>query len=401
MPEAAASTTESLAEHPDRWKIFRQWMPITTNWAYFDHAAVSPLPQPTADAISTWCNQATLQGDTVWPEWNRQVGNVHQVAASLLGAQADEIALVPSTTAGISLVAEGFPWQPGDNVVTLANEFPSNIYPWMNLSDRGVETRRVEVAPDGRVDLDRLLAACDQRTRIVSVSWVSFSSGFRLNLPTVVEAIRNRGIYFFLDAIQGLGVFPLNLGQIPIDFLAADGHKWMMGPEGAGIFFVRKEHLDMLRPLGVGWNSVTHSHDFSKIELTLRPAASRYEGGTQNMAGFLGLGASLRLLQRFGVSPGRSPVADRIVEITDYACEQLRAAGTDVVTIREPEHSSGIVAFRTPGHDHHAIRTYCLQQGVALSHRNGCLRISPHAYVNEEDVDRLITVVGEFVKSAR
>ena len=387
---ATSVPSGSLADHPGRWDIYRKWMPVTHRWAYFDHAAVAPLPQPTAEAISKWCQQATQEGDTVWLEWNRDVERVHDLTASMINAEPAEIALVSSTTAGITLVAEGFPWQNGDNVVTLANEFPSNLYPWMNLASRGVETRRVEVHSDGRVDLDRLLAACDGRTQIVSLSWVGFASGFRLDLPKVVEAVHDRGAYIFLDAIQGLGVFPLDVKQVPVDFLAADGHKWMMGPEGAGIFFVRKQHLDMLRPLGVGWNSVTHRHDFSKVELTLRPTAARYEGGSQNMAGFLGLGASLEMLMRFGVSPNRSPVAERILEITDYAVQQLCAAGAAIVSVREDPHRSGIVAFRLDGQDHDTVRGRCLRAGVVLSHRNGCLRISPHAYVNEDDVDRLV-----------
>ena len=381
---------ESLADHPDRWDIYRKWMPVSDRWAYFDHAAVAPLPQPTADAISKWCQQATQEGDTVWLEWNRGVERVHDLTASMIHAEPAEIALVSSTTAGITLVAEGFPWQDGDNVVTLANEFPSNLYPWMNLASRGIETRRVEVDSAGRVDLDRLLAACDGRTRIVSLSWVGFASGFRLDLPKVVEAVHDRGAYIFLDAIQGLGVFSVDVKQIPVDFLAADGHKWMMGPEGAGILYVRQQHLDMLRPLGVGWNSVTQRHDFSKVELTLRPTAARYEGGSQNMAGFLGLGASLEMLMRLGVAPNRSPVADRILEITDYAVQQLCAAGAEIVSVREDPHRSGIVAFRLDGQDHETVRGRCLRAGVVLSHRNGCLRISPHAYVNEDDVDRLV-----------
>ncbi len=264
-------------------------MPITGKWAYFDHAAVAPLPQPAAEAIARWCQQAAEEGDTVWPQWSRRIGQVRQRAADLIGAEAEEVALVPSTTAGISLVAEGYPWQKGDNVVTLANEFPSNQYPWMNLRDRGVETRRVPVAANGEVDIHRVVDACDQRTRIVTLSWVSFSTGWRLDLDAMAEAVHEAGALFFVDAIQGLGVFPLDLSQTPIDFLAADGHKWMLGPEGAGIFYVRRPHLDLLRPIGVGWNSVVQGPDFSHVELNVRPEAARYEGGTQNMAGFLAL----------------------------------------------------------------------------------------------------------------
>lgn len=369
-------------------------MPVTRKWAYFDHAAVGPLPQPTSDVISQWCQQATEEGDTVWPLWNRGVNRTRRSAAEMLNADPEEIALVPNTTAGISLVAEGYPWQSGDNVVTLANEFPSNLYPWMNLASQGVETRRVEVDPDGRVNLDRILAACDERTRIVSCSWIGFASGFRIELEKIAEAIHSRGALFFLDAIQGVGVYPLDLANVPVDFLAADGHKWMLGPEGAGLFFVRKKHLDLLRPVGVGWYSVSHCFDFGKIELDLKPSAARYEGGTMNAVGFLALDSSLQVLRQTGLTSTTSPIAARISDITDYACERLSRVGAQLRTIREPNHGSGIVSFQLDGEDLSAVRDRCMANGIVLSHRNGCLRISPHAYNTESEIDQLVEVIA-------
>ena len=376
---------------------FRLAMPITERWAYFDHAAVGPLPQATADVVAQWTREASQEGDTVWPQWNRATNDARKVAAELTGADADEIALVPSTTAGISLVAEGYPWREGDNVVTLANEFPSNLYPWMNLEARGVETRRVEANPDGRVNIDRILAACDERTQIVSVSWIGFASGFRIELEKLVDAVHERGAHFFLDAIQGIGVFPLDVRQVPVDFWAADGHKWMLGPEGAGLFFARREHLDLLRPVGVGWNSVVHCFDFSKIDFDLKPSAARYEGGTMNNVGFAALGASLKLLQDHGLSSTNSPMGDRILEVTDYASERLREVGAELVSIREPNHKSGIVSFKLADQDLADVRNTCLQHNVVLSHRNGCLRISPHGYNNEEEIDRLIEILEQSI----
>ena len=375
-------------------------MPITRKWAYFDHAAVGPLPQPTAEVIRRWCSEAAEEGDTVWPTWNRAVNAARSTAAELIQAQPDEIALVPNTTMGISLVAEGFPWKQGDNIVTLANEFPSNLYPWMHLADRGVETRRVEVDPSGRVDLDRLLAACDDRTRIVSCSWIGFASGFRIELAKFVDAVHERGAYFFLDAIQGFGVFPLNVEEIPIDFLAADGHKWMLGPEGAGIFYVRKQHLDLLRPLGIGWYSVVHCFDFSKVELNLKPAAARYEGGTMNAVGFMALDRSLQVLKQFGLGANHSSIADGVIDVTNYACERLLQIGAEVINLREPKHKSGIVSFRFANQDLPAVRDRCLAAGIVLSCRNGCLRISPHAYNNTNEIDQLIDCLHSSGKGA-
>ncbi len=372
-------------QSPDPWAEFRRQMPIAERWAYFDHAAVAPLPCPSRDALLLWASQAAEQGDTVWPQWSQRVEQARRLAARLIGADPDEIALVRSTTEGISLVAEGFRWQPGDNVVTLDNEFPSNQYPWMNLAERGVETRRVATV-EGRVDLDRLNAACDARTRIVSISWVGYASGWRSNLDELAELAHRRGALLMVDAIQGLGAFPLDVGRTPLDFLAADGHKWLLGPEGAGLLFVRREHLDRLRPLGVGWHSVVHASDYNRIALELKPTAARYEGGSQNMAGFIALAESLELLLHFGAES----IGRRILEITDLACQRLAAAGCPIASPRQGDHRSGIVLFETPGRDPTQVRMQLERAGIVVRLRAGKLRISPHAYNNEQDIDRLI-----------
>jgi selenocysteine lyase/cysteine desulfurase len=369
----------------DPWQWFRGQMPVTDRFAYFDHAAVAPLPARTGEAIDAWARQAVEEGGAAWPKWSKRVEECRVLAARLLNAETSEVALVHSTTEGLTLVAEGYPWQPGDNLVTLENEFPSNQYPWLNLASRGVETRRI-AAPGGRVDLDRLAAACDARTRIISASWVGYVSGWRSDLDKLAELAHAKGALLCVDAIQGLGVFPLDVKATPIDFLAADGHKWLLGPEGAGLFYLRREHLDLLRPIGVGWHSVVHASDYSRIELTLKPTAARYEGGTQNMVGFLGLADSLELLWELGTAA----IGRRIVEITDLACQRLAEAGATVASPREPGHESGIVAFDVPGRDALETKKRCLAAGIVLSARGGKLRLAAHAYNNGDDVERLI-----------
>jgi cysteine desulfurase / selenocysteine lyase len=367
-------------------------MPVARKWAFMDHAAVAPLPLPTWEAVRRWSDEALQEGNVTWSRWAARVEEIRRRAAALINAQPEEIAFVPNTTFGISLVAEGFPWRDGDNVVTLSNEFPSNLYPWMHLAERGVETRRVAVE-GAAVDWRRVAEACDARTRILAVSWVSYSTGWRLDLDQVIEFARGRKLHVFLDAIQGLGVFPLDVRRTPIDFLAADGHKWLLGPEGAGLFFVRRELLDRLRPVCVGWHSVAHAHDFSHIELTLRDEAARFEAGSQNMVGTLGLGASLDLLAQQGLGPGASSLADQVLAFTDLACQRLLAAGAQLISDRRAGRASGIVSFTLPGQDPQLIRKRCLEAGVVLSCRAGRLRISPHAYANEDDLSRLLEAV--------
>lgn len=386
----ASANRKKESEQTVSWEFFRSQMPIARRWSYFDHAAVAPLTGAAQEALARWNEDAACNGAVFYPAWNKQIDDLRRRAAGMIGADIDEIALVGNTTAGINLVAEGFPWRPGDNVVTRADEFPSNQYPWLHLADKGVETRRI-ATDGGRLDLDRLAAACDQRTRIVTISWVTYSHGWRHDLERLAEVVHDRGALLFVDAIQGLGVFPLDVKKTHIDFLAADGHKWMLSAEGAGVFYIRREHLNLLRPLGIGWNSVKNEHDFNRIVLDLKPTAERYEGGSQNVAGLIALGASLELLAQF---PAEA-LAARVLEITDMATRRLEELGAVILSDRgHEENKSGIVLFELPGRDPQAVRRACLEKGVILSCRAGRLRISPHAYNDQSDVDRLIKAIG-------
>lgn len=364
---------------------FRHAMPVTERWAYFDHAAVAPLPRPAAEKMQRFAVECALEGDTLWPTWSAGAEEARRSAARLINADPTEIALIPSTTMGISYIAEGWPWQPGDNVVLPADEFPSNQYPWLNLRTRGVEVRRVEM-PATHLDLDRLNAACDARTKIVSLSWVGYANGWRTNLADALAIAHRHGAKLFVDAIQGLGAFPLDVTSIPLDFLAADSHKWLLGPEGAGFAFIRREHLDTLRPIGVGWNSVPGGYDYTTIKDVWKPLASRYEGGALNMPGFLAMGESLKLLLELGPAN----IGQRIVEYTTELAAELAQRGATIHTRRDqPDHSSGIVTFTLPDQDPMLVRQRCLERGVVLSVRGGRLRIAAHGYNNAEDSDRL------------
>ena len=286
-------------------------------------------------------------------------GRSARLAARLIAADADEIALVRNTTEGISLVAEGFPWQAGDNVVTLDNEFPSNQYPWMNLASRGVETRRVPT-DGGRVDLDRLAEACDRRTRIVSVSWVGYASGWRDRSGRAGRDGSRRGALLFVDAIQGLGAFPLDAHATGIDFLAADGHKWLLGPEGAGLLFVRREHLDRLRPLGVGWHSVVQH-----VRLQPHRAGSETDrrratkGARPTWAAFWALPKAWNCCSAW--EPRRS--AGEFWKSPIWPVRRLAAAGCPIASLREGDHRSGIVLFEVPGHDPLAVVSSAAARG--------------------------------------
>jgi selenocysteine lyase/cysteine desulfurase len=371
---------------------FRRNMPIASRWAYLDHAAVSPLPLPAADSVATWLRQAVHEGDTCWSTWAAGVEKTRHLAADLIHAQPEEVALVPNTTFGLNVVARGLAWRPGDNVVVPENEFPSNLYAWMSLADVGVETRQVRVE-QGRLEIQRLIDACNERTRLIAVSWVGYASGWRIEVAELCRAAHERNVLVMLDAIQGLGVFPLDVAETGVDFLAADGHKWLLGPEGAGIFYLRREHLPLLKSVQSGWNSVVGRHDFNHIEWKPREEAARFEGGTQNMVGCIGLGASLQLLSSYGVTAQDSPVAEVILKLAAEAQSMLAARGAELISPCVSGHDSGILTFRVPGRDPHELRKACLAAGVALSVRGGGIRISLHGYNNQDDLERLCAVV--------
>ncbi|MEX0825086.1 MAG: aminotransferase class V-fold PLP-dependent enzyme [Pirellulaceae bacterium] len=397
----ASHSPAAAADHPapdqiadDPWGWWRQQMPISRRWAYFDHGAVAPLPQPTVDRIAAFTRQASCEGDTVWPEWSQEMETMRQRVAEWIGAASAEVAFVPNTTFGINMVAEGWPWRAGDNVVIPAGEFPSNHFPWQNQESRGVELRVVG-QPGGPVDLNAIAAAIDGSTRLVAASWVGYASGFRLDVDKLVEIAHHRGAAVFLDAIQGLGVFPLNVKQTPVDFLAADGHKWMLGPEGAGILYIKREFLDRLRCGVVGWNSVRGGQQFGKAEFRLRDEAARYEGGSANIIGLLALHRSLQIFWEIERATGREGIGVRVLELVDAAEQRLTAAGARVSLPRQRENRSGIVLFDVPGQPPAAVRAACLEAGIVVSCRGGGVRASLHAYNTFEEIERLAGVVAE------
>jgi selenocysteine lyase/cysteine desulfurase len=372
------------------WTSLREQFPVTRRWAYLDHAAVAPISAPAQRALGEWAADMADNGEVHEPLWVRRTNEVRRLAGQLIGADPLDVAFVKNTSEGVGIVAEGFPWQPGDNVVTAAEEYPANIYPWMNLRTRGVELRTVP-SRGSRVAIDDVRAVIDGRTRVVSLSWVEFSSGYRNDLAALGQLCRERGAFFFVDAIQGLGVLPLDVTQTPIDGLAADGHKWLVGPEGAGVFYLRREWVDRLHPVGVGWHSVVGATDFSKFDFTLKPHAGRWESGTLNVAGIHALGASLEMLLGAGIAN----VAARVQELTTYLCERAAAMGLQVFSARGPAEWSGIVSLLPPpDRDPRELKKGCRDEGIVINLRAGRLRVSPHCYNTAEEIDRLVAALA-------
>lgn len=378
----------------------RELMPVSQRYAYFDHAAVGPLPSPAAKAIRTWIDQSLFQGDVCWPEWSAAASRLRISASKLIHCQPSEIALIPNTTFGINIVSQGYRWSGSkgtDSVVVLENEFSSNLLPWLALERRGVEVRKVCVPDSGVVSLDAIRNAMDSTTRLVAVSWVGYFSGYRMDLAKLCEMVHEAGAQLFVDAIQGLGVFSLDTQQIPIDYLAADGHKWMLGPEGAGLLFIRQQNLDRLEPMMQGWGSLQMAGKFQTANMVLKNDSSRYEGGSANHAGLIGFGESLGVLLNHDCNQLVNPIAAAVLDNAAKIEEGLSSVGANCFRARSPQSStdelSGIVTFELQGVDPNELRSHLLREEIVLSVRHGRLRVATHAYNNQEDIDRLVSTV--------
>ena len=373
-------------------KKIRKEFPVTEHRLFMDHARVAPLPRPVQAAISAFAEDACEQGTAHYPEWIKEVERVRARFAKLINAEPDEVAFVKNTSEGLSIVANGIDWQEGDNVVIPDIEFPANVYPWMNLKRRGVDVRFVK-AVRGRVPFEQITAQVNSRTRVLSISSVEFNSGFRNDLKRIGEFCKEKNIYFCVDAIQSLGVIPMDVKEFNIDFLAADGHKWMLSIEGVGGFYISKRVLDDIHPAVVGWDSVIDSADYGNYDFTLKPDARRFEEGTLNTLGIYAFGAALALLLETGIEN----IEQRVLNLGDHIIESARDRKLKILSSTEPGERSGSVCF-AGNLDYKKLASYLSEHQVIVSVRDNFVRLSPHFYNTEEEVDRFFTLLDEFLK---
>jgi selenocysteine lyase/cysteine desulfurase len=235
--------------------------PVRKNLVYFNHAAVAPLPRRVAQAIAAHNENVRDRGAADWRRWYSGIEDTRAKAARFIGASTEEVAFLPNTSWGLNLVAQAFPWKEGDNVVSDDMEFPSNAYPWLALEKRGVECR-LAANSGGRVGLDAIAEKVDARTRVVAVSWVAFHNGWVYPIEEISRFCRERGILFVIDAIQGLGALPMDVHAAGVDVLAADAHKWQLGPEGCAVFFVAESARERVPPLFAGWWNIKHAKGY-------------------------------------------------------------------------------------------------------------------------------------------
>lgn len=364
--------------------VYRDQFPITERLIYLNHAAVAPLSRRAATAMKNLADDACHFGSYHYDQWLDAYQGIRDAASRMIGASPAEIAIVKNTSEGVATVAQGINWKPGDKIVAFREEFPANSLPWLRLKRHGVQIEWLSVFDP----LDRIDEAATG-ARLLAISFVQYLSGFRCNPELIGEICDRRGCFFFLDAIQGLGAFPLDVKHARIHALAADGHKWLLGPEGCGILFVRKDIQDLIEPVEFGWTNVAAFNNYASRDLTLRPDAGRYECGTLNTIGCYGLRAALQLLLEIGVEN----VGPALVSLSHQIAAGATEKGYEILGGRQKGAESGIVSIRKESVDSRMIVRDLKDAGVLAAPRQGWVRLSPHFYISPEEIAQVVDLL--------
>lgn len=358
---------------------------------YLNHAAVAPWPKRTAEAVQAFAFENLRQGAAEYPKWMEVQQQLRERMAWLINApQAQDIALVKNTSEGLSFVAAGIDWQAGDEIVGISDDFPSNRLPWEALADQAVKFVAVDTqsADD---PTSALLEACNTRTRLLAVSSAHFATGVILDLARLSSFARANNILLCIDAIQTLGAVPFDIQATPADFVVADGHKWMLGPEGIGLFYVNPAIRGALKLTQFGWAMREEAGNYNAGPWQPANSARRFEAGSPNMLGIHGLNASLSLLQEVGMSTVHDNL-QRIVHVLREALEDLPGC-----TIRTPANNAGIVAFRFEQRPSDSLYQGLMQQQVICASRGGYVRFSPHFYTRESRIEAAVEQIRHLI----
>lgn len=367
---------------PDIRKLF----PVTRHCIYLNHAAVCPISLPVYERMQRHTRDLLEHGAIHFRDWLASIRQVRQLAARFINANADEIAFAPNTSSGLAMIANGIDWRAGDNLVTADCEFPANVVPWMRIRrEHGVEARMARER-EGRLETEEILSLIDARTRVVTLSFVEFASGFRNDLAAIGRVCRERDILFVVDVIQGLGALKLDVEACSIDALSADAHKFLLGPDGVALFYVSRRAMERVKPTLVGWLSVNDPEDYKNYDQPYAPHAKRFESGALNTAGVLGLGAAIELFQQVGVET----IERYLLELGDYLCERLIEKGYRVISSRRAGEKSAVICCQHDRHSAEELYRHLDERRIITTPRLGRLRISPHFYNTREEIDQLI-----------
>ncbi|WP_339509916.1 aminotransferase class V-fold PLP-dependent enzyme [Pseudomonas sp. RL_15y_Pfl2_60] len=358
---------------------------------YLNHAAISPWPQRTVDAVNRFSNENARLGARHYSDWLATEHLLRERLARMVNApSSDDIALVKNTSQALSYVAFGLDWQPGDQVVISDEEFPSNKIVWQALSAQGVEVKQVNLANNDPEAA--LLDACGPRTRLLSISAVQFASGLRLNLQRLGHGCKGKDVLFCVDAIQQIGALPFDVQACECDFAMADGHKWMLGPEGLGLFYCRSELREQLKLHEYGWHMLEHAGDYSRTDWQPAKSAVRFESGSPNMLGTMALEASLSLLEEVGMVAVGQALEERVLALTT---ELGRISGVNLHSPLNPERRAGIINFSLDGWDTQALFEKLKQNNVVCAQRGKGIRLSPHFYTKPEVIESTLRLIRQ------
>ena len=361
---------------------------------HLNHAAVSPWPRRTAAAVTQFAVENARSGSVGYPRWLEMEQRLRERLARLIGAAAADVGLVKNTSEGLSIVAHGLPWRGGENVVGITQEFPSNRIVWESLAAEGVTWRAVDLAQSIDPEGD-LLAQCDQQTRVLAVSWVQYARGLRLDLARLAAGCRERDILLCVDAIQGLGAVPFDLAVSDVDVVVADGHKWLLGPEGVALLYVRPALRERLTLRQFGWRMVEHPGDFARDHWLPAADARRFECGSPNMLGICALEASVSLLEEIGLETVWREIQVR----TAYLIALLDQRGFELLTPRDPARRAGIITFNVPDLPADQLYSALMARQVLCAQRGGGIRFSPHFYTPFAVIDAAVEVIDRVRKS--
>lgn len=361
---------------------------------YLNHAAVAPWPNRAASAVARFAQENVLLGARDYSDWMALEQRLRERLMRLLNAPStDDIALVKNTSEALSFVAFGLPWQSGDQIVISDEEFPSNRIVWQALAAQGVEV--IQASLKGDDPEGALLAACGPRTRLMSVSAVQFASGLRLDLQRLGAGCKQQNVLFCIDAIQQLGALPFDVQSYQCDFAMADGHKWLLGPEGLGVFYVRSELREQLKLHEFGWHMLEHMGDYNRTTWEPAKSARRFECGSPNMLGAMALEASLSLLEEVGMPTVAALIAERVQWLQDG----LGAiAGITLHSPLNPARRGGILSFSIDGIDNQVVHKALTAQQVVCIPRGPGVRFSPHFYTEKRVIDETIAIVSAIAK---
>ncbi len=364
---------------------------------YFNHAAVAPWPKASVEAVVRFAHENGTSGALRYPDWTQTETALRQRLASLINApSAEDIALLKSTSEGLSVVAHGLDWRAGDNIVGIAQEFPSNRVVWQSLEPLGVEVRLLDLQAHSDPE-QALISLCDDKTRLMAVSSVQYAGGRRMQLERLGPFCRRQGILFLVDAIQSLGALPFDLATSLADVVVADGHKWMLGPEGLALFYCRPELRRQLTLHQYGWHMLEHAGDFDRMQWQPANSARRFECGSPNMLGAHALLASLEMLLEIGIGQ----VFSLIERNTAAIVEEIERRGLELLSPRPPRERAGIITFRVPGVDHTRLLQSLMQHKVVCAGRGGGIRFSPHFHNTPEQVERAFELLDRLTRQPR